>query len=226
MDTQAIQHVITHFSRVQSDKRGILARRRTWFDENGETNVTQTVPYAEFKKLQDQYNGLRGLADQRKTDLDAANARITTLTTEYEGQTSALRTDLDRAVTEANVFKGQHETEKQRADRLAQQDGLVRKILGKKEYAPLTDLFADGLIRVDGMSEEEQVTYLDKLAAKFTTGVQSAAGQLLEGSTPPAPDGTQGLTLTSEQMLDQMMTLDPASKEYQELSAAYVGSLN
>lgn len=222
MDTQ---HRATALIPGLRDKGGFLAHRRTWHENDPDPSVTQTVPYAEFKKIQDQYNGLKGLSDSRLVDLNAANARITTLTTEYEGSASTLRTERDRAVTEAGVFKTQHETEKQRADRLAAENGLTKTILGKKEYAPLTDLLADGLLRVDGLNAEEQVAYLDKMAAKFGTGVAAAAGKVIQGTTPIQPDGTQGLTLTSEQMLDKMMTLDPGSAEYTTLSAAYVATL-
>ncbi len=220
MDTQ---NRISVLSLSQRDNGRLLARRRTWFDED--PNVTQTVPYAEFKKLQDQYNGLKGLSDQRFVDLGAANARITTLTTEYEGNASTLRTERDRAVTEAGVFKTQHESEKQRADRLAAENGLTKTILGKKEYAPLTELLADGLLRVDGLTAEEQTAYLDRMAARFGAGVSAAAGKLIEGTTPPQPDGTLGLALTADQMLNKLMELEPGTKEYTELSAAYVSSL-
>lgn len=197
-----------------------LTKRRTWRGDGENEETPQTVPYAEFKSLQAKYNGLKGHADGLQTKLDKALADIASQAEQYEGQLTEARTSAGRLDTEAKLLRDSQQALTGENARLKGQAELTNRVLGRKNQA-LSDMLADGLLRVDGLDDAGINAYLDKMAARFATGVQSEAERQLNGVTV-TPAGTEKLQLTKEQMLDKLMTLDPQSKEYGELSAAYL----
>lgn len=164
------------------------------------------------------YDGLQGQFDKVKRERDDFAAKVTLLTTEYEGQLATLTSE--KATFEKAAQEKTGTVEQLQKDFTGTKTELDALKLVLKDYSDLAPLVAKGTLRIAGLQGDELTTYLtqarEDLKGLVTTGTQ----QNLQGASPAPPSGgSTQMTLQelSDKKIDVLRKQGAFSKEYQDL---------
>lgn len=183
---------------------------------------------------QAKYNGLQGAFKTTREKNSALEANLAAANEKLE----LLRGEKEDAVKRATDAL----TASDNAHKLALQElqGLKREKEDRdfiQRTAPeLARDFADGILRLDGLTtDEEKTAYIQKYAARIGTTASNAAQQataqtlnVLTGGTTPAPSSgaSQTAALDTNQLFERLMSMKPGTPEYAQAEALYNQSFN
>lgn len=164
------------------------------------------------------YNGLQGQFKNVSAERDQYAAKVTTITTEYEGMV-------------ANLTRERDELQKQLAERSGTSEQLQKDYVGTKteldalklvlkDYSDLAPLVAKGTLRIVGLQGDELTAYLAQAREDLKGVVKESAQQQVQGASPTPPTGgSTSMTLQelSDKKIEALRKGGAFSKEYQEL---------
>lgn len=152
-------------------------------------------------------------ATEYKAKHDGLFVELEALRAKYENSTASLN-DL---ATEKATLVAQHQAE---VARLKKEQDTGRMIA--TQHPALLPLYLEGLVNINGMTDEQIPTYLSNMATKLQALNAQTVQQTLTGSTPPPPTPTTqtgGGTLTLDQVEQRMRTMNRNDPEYGRLRA-------
>lgn len=194
-------------------------------EASGQPANLMTVPKSEYDKLKSQYDGLRGYVDGTlKPENQQLQARITQLTSEYEAQITTLTGERDAATSNLEGVRGELQEATGRLGKLERNQEIGRTI-GTK-FPALAELHAQGLVNTEGLEGEALESYLEGLNTRFGQVADAAVDRALDGATPDVSAGVTNAGMTSGEVYDRMMAINPDSPEHAELQALYLKKLS
>lgn len=181
---------------------------------------------AEYRKLQNSYNGKKGHAEQ----LNARNQTLIQEKDQYLVRISELETALD---AKEKTYSSQLQEASERAtkaEQTAKQLQRQREVSQfiRKEFPSLSEF--EDVLRVDDLEGDALKQYLGEFASRFTGVVETKTSNKMAGSTPPPPkpQGNKPTSLAElrTQLDDTAKLHGTRSKEYRMVEQAYTNALD
>lgn len=164
------------------------------------------------------YDGLQGQFDKVKRERDDFAAKVTLLTTEYEGQLATLTSE--KATFEKTATEKTGTVEQLQKDFTGTKTELDALKLVLKDYSDLAPLVAKGTLRIVGLQGDELTAYLTQAREDLKGVVTAGTQQSIAGASPAPPSGgSTSMTLQelSDKKIEVLRRSGAFSKEYQEL---------
>lgn len=173
-----------------------------------------------YGQLLSKYNGLRGYVDRTlKPKLEQLETDMAAQAEAHETEAAQLRSQLSIATKDLKIAEVGLKDALGNAENLSREK-TVRDLIDQK-YPGLRKAYTKGVLRVDGLEGDELEAYLSDFAEFSGQEQQEALDDALEGSTPPAPQGTAGGE-TLEDLSDKLFSMTPDDPKYEATEKAYL----